>query len=929
MNRLLLFLCTAVCAAAQVTTSRLTGTVSDPQGAAAPAAVVSVVNPDTGTRFETATNERGEYAVASIPGATYRITVTAQGFRTAVVSDVKIDAGVPATVNVTLEIGTLAETVEVSAGAEVLQTATATVSSTLVGRQINELPFVTRNVLELIVTQVGTQTVGTPRTSSINGLPKGSLNITMDGLNIQDNLLRSDDGFFTTLQPRTDSIEEVTVSTAGVGAESAGEGAAQVKFVTKSGSNDFHGGLFWQHRNDFFNSNYYFNTVDRLPRDRLILNQFGGRVGGPIKRNKAFFFVNFEEFRLPQVYNSGAVAIMSDTARQGIFRYRESRGNIRDVNLYSIAAQRGYPSTPDPVLRNSYDLISRLTSAGTGTLRSRIPTNADYNRNDFNFQTPANNKRHFTTARLDYDATSRHHVEFVLNYQSFRSIPDGVNSVIPFLPGTGTVLGTDVNAGVRQVKFSGVVAVRSTLSPSLTSEVRYGLAGGNSLFREEIVPELFSQWNGYAVTMALPAVTTAYLTTPYNGSSQSRRNSPVKQLNANLTWVKDSHLVTFGGGYTQVNLFQQNTGLQTIPSMRFNIATNDPINTGATSIFDAANFPNSTPGQRNEAAALYSALTGRVGNIGRSISLAEDSRTYTGRSSIDRNRQREFALYLQDNWRVRPGFTLNYGARWDVQMPFENLSGIYTTTGGLAGAYGTSGVGALFQPGAASGATPRFNIVEPGHLAYRVYWKNVQPSLGFVATVPDLGGPLGWFSGKGGRAVLRGGYSISTIREGMNTFVNILGSNQGRTLTLSLDPNNFPGEFGPAGSVHFRDGRYPSRAFQERPQFPLPVLPGNSLNEFDDHLRLGYVQSWSLSLQRELGQDMVIDLRYVGNHGTGLWRQVNLNEVNIVENGFLDEFRAARSNLDIARRATPASVNFGNQNLPGQRDIPILRIGLG
>ncbi|MGH9657208.1 MAG: hypothetical protein ACRD96_01625, partial [Bryobacteraceae bacterium] len=86
---------------------------------------------------------------------------------------------------------------------------------------------------------------------------------------------------------------------------------------------------------------------------------------------------------------------------------------------------------------------------------------------------------------------------------------------------------------------------------------------------------------------------------------------------------------------------------------------------------------------------------------------------------------------------------------------------------------------------------------------------------------------------------------------------------------------------------------------------------------------------WSLSLQRELGQDMVIDLRYVGNHGTGLWRLVNLNEVNIVENGFLDEFRAARSNLDIARRATPASVNFGNQNLPGQRDIPILRIGLG
>ena len=165
-----------------------------------------------------------------------------------------------------------------------------------------ELPTTTRNLLELVLTQPGTQTPGTPRTSSINGLPKGTVNISIDGLNVQDNLLRSDDGFFTTIMPRTDSIEEVTVSTAGVGAESAGEGAAQVKFVTKSGTNSFHGGAVWQNRNTFFNSNYYFNTIDRLPRDVINLNQTGVNLGGPIKKNRLFFFVNYEDFRLPQTY---------------------------------------------------------------------------------------------------------------------------------------------------------------------------------------------------------------------------------------------------------------------------------------------------------------------------------------------------------------------------------------------------------------------------------------------------------------------------------------------------------------------------------------------------------------------------------------------------------------------------------------------------
>ena len=293
-------MCTLVYA--QTTSSRISGTITDPHGAAVPGASITILNPVTGQTFATVTNAQGDYVVPAVPAATYRITVEAKGFRTSILNDVKVDAAVPATVNARLEVGTVNETIEVSAAAEVIQSASATVSSTLVGRQLVELPTTTRNLLELVLTQPGTQTPGTPRTSSINGLPKGSVNISIDGLNVQDNLLRSDDGFFTTVMPRTDAIEEVTISTAGVGAESAGEGAAQVKFVTKSGTNSFHGGGVWQNRNTFFNSNYYFNTIDRLPRDVINLNQDGVNLGGPFKKNRAFFFVNYEDFRLPQTY---------------------------------------------------------------------------------------------------------------------------------------------------------------------------------------------------------------------------------------------------------------------------------------------------------------------------------------------------------------------------------------------------------------------------------------------------------------------------------------------------------------------------------------------------------------------------------------------------------------------------------------------------
>src|SRR6476659_410416 len=264
----------------QILTGRLEGTVSDPQGAAVPGAQVRVVNGQNGQTFNVVTDERGYWTLPSLSTANYKVTVTRQGFKTATLENVKIDAGVPATVNVTLEVGAVTETVEVTAGAEMLQTSTATVTSTLVGRQLHELPFTSRNLSELIVTQPGSATPDVPRSTSVYGLPQSALNVTLDGINIQDNSNKSSDGFFNAIFPRADAIEEMTITSAAAGAESNAEGALQMKLVTRSGSNAWHGGLFEQHRNEKFNANYYYNNLTNLPRDHMVFNQFGGTIGG-------------------------------------------------------------------------------------------------------------------------------------------------------------------------------------------------------------------------------------------------------------------------------------------------------------------------------------------------------------------------------------------------------------------------------------------------------------------------------------------------------------------------------------------------------------------------------------------------------------------------------------------------------------------------
>jgi len=340
--------------------------------------VTVTVKGQSGQEFTATTSNNGTYNIPAVASGFYIVTVTSTaGFKTFVASNVKVDVGVPTTVDAALEVGGQEQVVEVTSGGEVLQTQTATVATTITGRQINETPVASRNALDLVNLLPGVAQVGRPRTSSINGLPKGSLSITLDGADAQDNNNRSSDGFFTIVQPKIDAIEEVTVSTANPGAESSGDGAVQIKFVTKRGTNQYRGGVFEQVRNTSLNAANFFNNRDltplpgsnKAPRTKLNLNQFGGRLGGPLPflrfgeggpvfhsgKDRLFFFFNYEQFRQPESLLRTR-QVLTPQARAGNFSYIVGT-ETRTVNLFNLAAANNQLATPDPTVGS---VLSRI-----------------------------------------------------------------------------------------------------------------------------------------------------------------------------------------------------------------------------------------------------------------------------------------------------------------------------------------------------------------------------------------------------------------------------------------------------------------------------------------------------------------------------------------------------------------------------------------
>ncbi|HEX6972893.1 MAG TPA: TonB-dependent receptor [Vicinamibacterales bacterium] len=898
--------------------STLTGVVADSSGALIPGADVVAKNNATGASYSAVSSDKGTFTIPAMAVGTYTVTVSLMGFKTFQLPDVPVSTNGPTSVKATLEVGNLSETVVVKGGSEIVQTQSTTIATTLNATQITKLPLVSRDAMNFLTFLPGVDTSGTPRSSTISGLPTGMINITIDGVNTQDNNNRTTDGFFSLISPRLDAVEEVTVQTAAQGADSAGQGAVQIKFTTRSGTNKYSGSGYYYLRDPKFNSNYWFNNRDKAPdpatgkapKDQVKLYQPGFRLGGPIQipglydgHDKAFFFVNYEQFRQPNPVTRTRL-VMSDTARSGVFRY--GTGGVNSVNVLSVAAANGQLATQDPVVQKLLADIAASTAQGTVTART------DPNTADFVYTADSKQLRHYPTWRIDYNLTNNHRISYTTWYQKYSSSPDTLNNAEARFPGF------PVAGGQTSDRWNFTGSMRSTLGKNLVNQFVTGYTKSTVNFFTEVTPDSFkNQSIGDQGGFALGINAFAGITTPTSTTAPQARNNPTIDVNDTLTWLKGNHSFTFGGTFTHVGLWAFN---QTpVPTISFGLATGDP----AAAMFNTTNFPGASSTDLTNAQNLYAVLTGRVSQIAANARLGDDGKyTYLG-PAIQRGQLHEYGFFVQDSWRWKKNLTLNYGLRYELQQPFVSRNNSYSTAT-VADVWGVSGVGNLFKPGTLTGKKPEYQNLTANTQPYKTDYNNLAPSLGLTWRPSSEQGLLRKILGQEGDTVLSAAYSLAYNRGGMADFTGIFGSNPGLTITtnrtqglgnLVMDGGTLP--------LLLRDtARLGAPSFPSGPTYPNFGLVTDEIDTFEPNLQVPYAQSWTAGWQRAINRNTAVTVRYVGTRSLQGFVDYNFNEVNIVENGFLNEFKNAQKNLQ-ANIAAGRGNTFAYTGAPGTSPLPI------
>ena len=862
-------------------TSSISGVVLDTDRAVIPGADVVIKNKGTGETFTVVSSGQGVFSVPSLITGTYSVTVSLTGFKTVLLDDVVVNAGVPANVRAVLEVGTLTEQVVVQSTAELLQTQTATVATTLDTREVASLPLSSRSAFDFVVFLPGTNTAGGSRESLINGLPQGTINITLDGVNIQDNTNRTTDAFFAIVSPRLDAVEEITVSTVAQGAEGTGMGASQIRFVTRSGTNDFHGAGFYAYRSDALNANTWFNKRDGIEKPDLLRKQPGFNIGGPVVlpgfdgRGKAFFFVNYEELREPGGTRRTRT-ILHPLAQQGIFRY-SAAGGVQSVNLYELAARSGQVSTPDPLM------AALLADIRTATGREgNVRDQSDPLFQEYSFQNKTQAMNRYPTVRLDYQVTERHRLTGSMNLQYFGGGPDTTNNRDPQFPGFPAF------ANQSSERRAASAWLRSMISSNMVNELRFGYGGAPVIFwQNDLTRDMFSgsvaNQGGFYLNINSPT----FITAASNSATPSARDAFNQAVENTLSWQKGSHSLSIGGAFANFEAWIEDQ--QLVPELRFGVEQGDP----AESMFVGANFPGASATALTNARRLYGILTGRVSEV-RGVARLNDNNEYEynglGRQLA---RQQEIGLWLQDSWRMRTDLSLNYGLRYELQFPFVALNNSYSI-GSFSDVFGVSGEGNLFKPGTLGGRAPTFRQLNSNERPYAMDWNNLAPSIGAAWSPTARGGFLRRLTGDAAM-VVRGGYSYTYSRNGLGTFTGAIGANPG--VSLNAFRSVALGNIGGLPLLLRDTSRLGPAAFPSTFVEPYTDVVTGDITVFSPNLRVPSAQTWQAGVQRQLGQRMAIEVRYVGSRSDGNWRTNNYNELNIIENGFLDEFRLAQQNL--------------------------------
>jgi Carboxypeptidase regulatory-like domain/TonB dependent receptor len=937
----LLFFSLSQESSAQVSAS-IGGSVSDPTGALIPGVEVTATNVNTGISTTQLTNEAGAYQIPSLQPGTYRLRALLTGFQTATRENIQLSQGQQVRFNFTLLVGTVATAVEVVAdSATALATTTATVGDVLPDTEVRSLPLATRNVIDLAFVTAGT--VG----ENFAGARMSQINTTRDGLPTGDGRYLDWNGAYSGTFTSPDLVEEVQVNVASVDA-AVGRGSGQVRLQTRSGGNQFHGALFYSNQNSKLAANSWFQNLAGSEKDYLNRNQFGGRLGGPIIKNKAFFFFLYDGQRFVSKEETIGL-VLTPEARQGIFRYLTASApgtaggtSRRNGNAFattpSVTLQGNVlttdPATGTPLFPNSFNVFddvkdpfrTRIDPVWVGPqYLSRMPLPNDWTIGDG--LNTAGIRWHRRLAGLDgatgdTQTTNRNQYNMRFDYQLNNSNKVSYSLTRENNWGvTGQTGLPDWPRGyfgeIRRDPTFSTASWTSTISPTIVNEFRWGrkvdtwagmqptdlncCQGGvfDTSKLSPIAKEAFAAFpqiagQRVAVIQGLAATGRDLVLGDFARVRQNPRfnSSPLMQFADTLSWTHASH--SFQGGFEATySSSGQDDAINSRPQLNLGIGT------VAISGITTTNFRGLNSNDINTAQQLLANLAGSIDTASQDFFLlTPDQKDFVGfqNGGVMKTRvyhQNDYAGFFKDTWKVTPNLTFNLGVRYDLYgTPYDSTGMGVKPIGGQAALFGISGRGfsARFRPGATGGSPTIIgfagkNSPNSDSLIYNNDLNNIAPSFGFSWNVP-------WFKRS---SVLRGGYGVNYT--GAPTFLqysSIIGGAPGSSLSISRAPGVLvPSQYLDIGSALTV---FPLPTGGIRPLEPVPFTNRETgLQGFADDRVVPYVQNWNLSVQQELAKNLTMEVRYVGSKGTKLRSAKELNTINIFENGILDAFNITRA----------------------------------
>ena len=860
------------------TQGNISGSVLDSSGAVVPATAVTATETLTGVATKTTSNEAGVYNFPALPSGRYRLQASRTGFQSVAINDIRLDVGGRLTIDLTLALSTLTEVVEVSAANVTLIAERSTsVGGVVSGQQVLALPVVSRNVLNFATLQAGT--LG----ESFSGTRRGALNINVDGINVQDNRINS--GVATTATFTVDRIEEFRVVTSPADAE-YGRGSGQIQLISRSGGNRFSGSLFEFHRNTAFNANTWFNNQRGSdaagnpisPRNILLRHQFGGRVGGPIKKNKTFFHFNYEQ-QIERTRDAVTQTVLTAPARQGQFRFFPGIRNFNADSATPVVDLNGNPIAPAGATLQSLNLFSLDPAArgrpdpsgGIARLLTNVPLPNNFRFGDglntagYTWSRPFTDDTRQWAMKIDQNWTDRQRTS--VSYS--RDTGDALNGFMaqryPNAPG-GT-----------QTAIASVLSVRhtTTLNSSMINEFTGGFQRPRLRFN--------SPWELNGIDKILPStaaqpyfVDFVSITDPIEDQDPQGRISPVYSYADTFTYVRQKHSFKAGADVRWVS----SNGFSSFSVVPRYVIGTGVLNNGPITV---------APGlgaNSGVATNILNDLTGTLANINQAFNAvdAKNPRFLSGESRQRTWRQREISWFAKDDYKVSRDLTLNLGLRWEYYgVPYEALGRMAALSTGSAGIFGISGTdySALYRPEASGGALSQYqtvgpNSANPGRQVYAADRNNFAPAVGLTYGIPWLGKD---------KTVLRLGYSWGYERNSLRNLDVYAADIPGMRIV-----NNF------RSSSVLNAANAPVVTPNGAPFSTVPLTDrGLTAYAYDSGLRTPYVQNWNLSIQRVLPKGFTLDTRYVGSKGTRLLRGSNINETNIFENGILDAFRLAQT----------------------------------